>query len=65
LIVALSHFLKLEAELELLGSGCNAAVMEGQVDSLWILARPSSELLALLVLPSVARGPPDGAGEWW
>jgi hypothetical protein len=34
LAAALSHFLELGAELELLGSGCNADLTEDQVDAL-------------------------------
>jgi hypothetical protein len=63
LVAALSHFLKLETELELLGSGCGAGLMEDQVDALWIQARPSSDSLASHVLLLVAHGPLDGAGE--
>jgi hypothetical protein len=63
LVATLSHFLKLEAELELLGSRCNMALTEDQVDALWILARLALNLLESHVLPSVARNPPDGAGE--
>jgi hypothetical protein len=63
LVATLSHYLKLEAELELLGSRCNMALTEDQVDALWILARPALNLLESHVLPSVARNPPDGAGE--
>jgi hypothetical protein len=63
LVAALSHFLELDAKLELLRSGHNAALMEDQVDALWILARPASDLLASHVLPSVAHGRPNGAGK--
>jgi hypothetical protein len=35
LATALLHFSELEAELELRGSGCNANLMEDQVDALW------------------------------
>jgi hypothetical protein len=63
LITTLSHFLELEVELELLGSGHNATLTEDQVDALWLLAHQISDLLALHVLPLVARGPPDGAGS--
>jgi hypothetical protein len=63
LVNALSHFPELEAELELLGSGCNTTLIEDQVDALWALACPTSNLLASHVLPSVARGSPDGARE--
>jgi hypothetical protein len=62
LVVALSHFPELEAEIELLRSGHNAALTEDQVDALWILACLASDLLASHALPSVAHGIPDGAG---
>jgi hypothetical protein len=63
LVTTLSHFLELEAELELLGSGHNVAQMEDRGDALWILARSASNLLVSHVLPSVVHGPPYGAGE--
>jgi hypothetical protein len=63
LIATLLHFPELIAELELLGSGHNAALMEDQMDALWILAHLALHLLASHVLPSVARIPPHGAGE--
>jgi hypothetical protein len=34
LITSLSHFLELKTELELLGSGCNAGLIEDQADTL-------------------------------
>jgi hypothetical protein len=63
LVAALSYFLELEAKLELLRSGRNAAQTEDQVDALWILARLTSDLLVSYMHPSVAHGPPDGTGE--
>jgi hypothetical protein len=63
LVTALSHFPEPEAELELLGSGRNAVLMEDRVDALWILASPALGLLASYILFSVARSPLDGAGE--
>jgi hypothetical protein len=63
LIATLSYFPELEAEIELLRSERNMVLMECQVDTLWILARPASDLLTSLDLPSVACGPPDDAGE--
>jgi hypothetical protein len=63
LIAALSHFPELEAKLELLGSRSNAVQMEVQVDALWTLARSAWDSLALYILPSVARCPPDDARE--
>jgi hypothetical protein len=62
LVAALSHFPELETELELLGSTCNAVLMEDRVDALWILACLTSDSLALYVLPSVPNSPPDGIG---
>jgi hypothetical protein len=63
LITTLSHILKLEDELEMIESDRNAALREDQMDALWNLAGPSLDLLASHVLPSVARGLPEGAGE--
>jgi hypothetical protein len=63
LATALLHFPEMEKELKLLGFGRNMDVMEDQVDALWIWARPALDSLASHVLPSVARIPPDGAGE--
>jgi hypothetical protein len=42
LATALSHFLELGTELELLGSVCNADLMEDQVDALWTQVCPTS-----------------------
>jgi hypothetical protein len=63
LVAALSHFLKLEAKLELLRSTCNTILKEDQLDTLWILACPTSDSLALDILPSVTHSPPDGTRE--
>jgi hypothetical protein len=57
------HFLELKSELDLLGSRCNANLIEDEVDALWTRARVASDSLASYVPSSVARGPPDGAGE--
>jgi hypothetical protein len=63
LAAALSHFLELETELELLGSRCNADLNEDQVDALWTQARHASESLTSSIPPSVVRGSPYGVGE--
>jgi hypothetical protein len=63
LIAALSHFPELETKLELLGSGRNANLTEGQLDALWIQMHRASESLALSIPPSVARDSPDDTGE--
>jgi hypothetical protein len=62
LVATLSHFLELEAELGQHRSSHNAALTEDQVDDLWILMRPTSDLLVSHVLPLVACTP-DGVGE--
>jgi hypothetical protein len=63
LVTTLSHFPKLEADLELLGSERNVVLREDRMGALGILARPTSNLLVSYVLPSVACGPPYGAEE--
>jgi hypothetical protein len=51
LVTALSYFPELDAELELLRSGCNADVTEDQVDALLTRVHVASDSLALHVLP--------------
>jgi hypothetical protein len=63
LVAAVSHFLELEAELELLGSGRNVDLKEDQVDALWTQTRQASESLVAFIPPSVAHGSPDDMGE--
>jgi hypothetical protein len=63
LVAAVSHFLELEAELELLGSGRNVDLKEDQVDALWTQTRQASEPLVAFIPPSVAHGSPDDMGE--
>jgi hypothetical protein len=62
LIADLSHFPELEPELELLGSGYNVDLTEGQVEAFWAWTCQASESLSPWVPPSAARNPPDGAG---
>jgi hypothetical protein len=65
LIATLSHFLELELELELelLGSRHNANLIEDEADALRTRVRAASDTRVSNVPFSVARGPPDGAGE--
>jgi hypothetical protein len=35
LVAAVSHFMELDADLEVLGSGCNAGMTEDELDALW------------------------------
>jgi hypothetical protein len=53
----------LELELELLGSGHNADLIEGQLDALWARTHQASESLALSITPLVARDSPGDTGE--
>jgi hypothetical protein len=46
LVAAMSHFLELKSELQLLGSGCNADLTEDQADALWTWVRMASDSLA-------------------
>jgi predicted cobalt transporter CbtA len=62
LVAALSYFLELGPELELLGSRRNADLTEDQVDAFWTQAHPASDSLPLYVLSLVARDSFDGAG---
>jgi hypothetical protein len=54
LTTALSHFPELKPDLELLGPGHNANVMEGQLDALCTWTRRASESLLSRVPSSVA-----------
>jgi hypothetical protein len=53
LVAAMSHFLELKSELQLLGSGCNVDLTEDQADALWTRVRMASDSL-----PPVASGRP-------
>jgi hypothetical protein len=59
LVSALLHFLKLENELELLGSGRNADQTKDQVNALWTRVCTATDSLELHVPPLVALKPPD------
>jgi hypothetical protein len=63
LVAAVSLFPKLDAELEVLWSGCSAGLMEDKVDALWTRVRTASDSLVLHIPSSVARNPHDGVGE--
>jgi hypothetical protein len=63
LVTALSHFLELKSELELLGSGQNADLTDDQANALWTLVSMALDSQASLVRSSIARNPPDDVGE--
>jgi hypothetical protein len=50
-----SHFLELEAELEVLGSGRSTDLTEDETDALWTLVHAASDSLVL----HVSHNPPD------
>jgi hypothetical protein len=54
---------QLETELEQLGSGHNADLIEGQLDALWTQTRSALESLALIVLLLVSCDPPVDTRE--
>jgi hypothetical protein len=62
LAASLSHFPKSGPELELLGSGHNVDLIEGQLDALWALTLQASKSLAINILPSVAHDSLDDIG---
>jgi hypothetical protein len=63
LVAVVSHFSELKPELELLGSGHNAYLIEDEVDTLWTWVRAGSDSLASYVPSMIAYGPPDDAME--
>jgi hypothetical protein len=58
-----SHFLELKSELELVGSGNNVDLIEDQAYALCPMVDAALDSLASLIPCSIARDPPDGAGE--
>jgi hypothetical protein len=63
LVAMVSHFTELDADLEVLGSGCNAGLIEDEVNDLWSRVCAAADLLALHVPSLVACNPPDSARE--
>jgi hypothetical protein len=63
LVAAVSHFLELKTELEVLGSGHSVDLIEDEADAMWIRMRVASNSLASHVPSSVVYNSPDGAGE--
>jgi hypothetical protein len=57
-----SHFPELDADLEVLRSGCSVGLIEDEVDALWSQVGMAAESLASHVPSSVAYNTPDGAG---
>jgi hypothetical protein len=63
LVAVVSHFLELDADLEVLGSGHSMGLTEDEVDILWSRVRTAAHSIASHVPSSVAYNPPDGVGE--
>jgi hypothetical protein len=63
LTAVLSHFPKLEVELDLLGSGYNTDLSCDKMETLRTRTHWASMSLSSWVPPSAACGPPDDAGE--
>jgi hypothetical protein len=53
---------ELDADLEVLGSGCSTGLPYDEVDALWCHVYVATYSLASHVPFSVAHNPPDGAG---
>jgi hypothetical protein len=62
LVSVVSHFLELDADLEVHVYERNVGLTEDKVDALWSRVRAVTISLASHVPPSVARNPPDSAG---
>jgi hypothetical protein len=63
MVAAVSHFPEVDADLEVLRSGRNAGLTEGEVDALWSRVHKTIDSLASHVPSSIARNPPDSEGE--
>jgi hypothetical protein len=63
LVVAVLYFLELDANLEVLGSGRNTGLTEGEVGAIWSQVCEVANSLESHIPSSVARNPPNSAGE--
>jgi hypothetical protein len=63
LVAVVLHFLELDADLEVLGSGRSVGLTDNEVDALWSRVCAASDSLASHVPSLVARNPPDSVGE--
>jgi hypothetical protein len=62
-VATMSHFLKLDIGLEVLGSRHNAGLIEGEVDALWFWVRVVTDSLVSHVPSLVAYNPSNSVGE--
>jgi hypothetical protein len=63
LVATVSHFLELDVDLEVLGSGRSVELTEDEAEALWSRVRAASDSLASYIPSSVAHNSPDGTGE--
>jgi hypothetical protein len=63
LVVVVSHFLELEADLDVLRFGRIVGLIDDEVDALWSHVCVAADSLVSHVPSSVARNPPDGLRE--
>jgi hypothetical protein len=63
LVAMVLHFPELDADLEVLGSRHNAGLTKDEINPLRSRVRAAVDLLSSHVPSSVARSPPDSAGE--
>jgi hypothetical protein len=63
LVATVSHFPELDANLKVLGSGCNTGLTKGKVDGLQSRVHAAADLLASHIPSSVAHNPLDSVGE--
>jgi hypothetical protein len=63
LVTTVSHFPELKTDLEVLGSGHSADLIEDKAVALWTRVHAASDLLVSYVPSSIACNPPDGTGE--
>jgi hypothetical protein len=63
LVATVLHFLKLDADLEVLKFRRNGGLTEGKVYTLWSWVHTAVDSLALHIPSSVGHNPPDSTGE--
>jgi hypothetical protein len=63
LVVAVSHFLELDTDLEVLGSRHDTGLIEDEVNALWSWVRATTDSQASHVPSSVAHNPLDSTWE--
>jgi hypothetical protein len=65
LLATMSQFPELEADLEVLVSGCSVGLTEDKADALWTRVRVASDSLASHVPSSVCSWPTQSGGSFY